>query len=171
MAICFLFCFCFCKDHFSLFHLGGILNRSGKMVNRTKQSWREAICFSLFCIVVLIKVDAKGLIKLVQQSVLRVLDMQEYNKVNCIQHIYSNYTLTWFSKQLMSKCLKPRYSSCGLVDNPCSSTRSWCATGSCTSDSGRSKKKVTTGTARKQAIAVQQGGLEREPGLATTEDP
>lgn len=32
-------------------------------------------------------------------------------------------------------------------------------------------KKVTTGTARKQAIAVQQGGLEREPGLATTEDP
>lgn len=147
------------------------MNRSGKMVNRTKQSWREAICFSLFCIVVLIKVDAKGLIKLVQQSVLRVLDMQEYNKVNCIQHIYSNYTLTWFSKQLMSKCLKPRYSSCGLVDNPCSSTRSWCATGSCTSDSGRSKKKVTTGTARKQAIAVQQGGLEREPGLATTEDP
>lgn len=47
--------------------------------------------FSLFCIVVLIKVDAKGVIKLVQPSVLQVLDMQEYNYINRIQHIYSNY--------------------------------------------------------------------------------
>jgi hypothetical protein len=111
------------------------------MADTAKQSWGEAICFSLFCIVVLIKVDAKELIKLVQQSVLQVLDMQEYNKVNCIQHIYSNYIFAWFSKQLMSKCRKPRYSSCGFVDNPCSSTRSWCTMGSCTSDSGRSKKR------------------------------
>lgn len=80
VAICFLFYFFVsAKDHFLLFNLGGILNWSGKMVDTTKRSWREAICFSLFCIVVLIKVDAKGLIKLVQQSVLQVLDMQEYN--------------------------------------------------------------------------------------------
>jgi hypothetical protein len=52
-------CFFFCKDRFSLFHLGGILNWSGKMVNTTENGGRLS-AFLLFCIAVLIKVDARG---------------------------------------------------------------------------------------------------------------